>query len=73
MATNDNTPDAGHFTTQFGKDPKDMSKDEFVQLLKDIKDGKVAQTAEIDEIGKRSDLQAGDATAFLPTPDNREA
>jgi len=73
MATNDNTADAGQFTAQFGKEPKDMSEDEFIQLLKDIKDGKVTQTAEIDEIGKRSDLQPGDAIAFLPAPDNGDA
>lgn len=73
MATNDNTADAGQFTAQFGKDPKEMSKDEFVQLLKDIKDGKVAQSAEITEIGNRSDLQPGDAIAFLPAPDNGNA
>lgn len=65
MATNENNTDA---KIQFGKDPKEMSKDEFVQLLKDIKDGTVTPAVEIDDIGQRSNLQPGDAIAFLPAP-----
>lgn len=70
MAMNDNIDDAGKIAAQFGKDPKEMSKDEFVQLLKDIKNGTVTQAVEVDEIGQRSNLKPGDAIAFLPAPDN---
>lgn len=73
MATTETPDDGAKIIEQFGKDPKDMSKDEFVQLLKNINTGTITETAPIDEIGTRSNLKAGEAIAFLPTPNNGDA
>ena len=66
MATNENNTDA---KIQFGKDPKEMNKDEFVQLLKDIKDGTVTPAVEIlttQYNGANSSQET--RSLFLPAP-----